>query len=133
MQDNPVAAGNKAKTLPSSILEYVNSTEKQRQLHTKTLKVVILSQILAGAGLAAGVTVGALLAKDMIGTDRYAGIPSGLITLGAAAGAYGVGRLSQRWGRRPGLANGFMIGGLGAIGVVLSTLLNSVFLLFISM
>lgn len=120
-------------TLPPSILEYVNSAEKQRQLHTKTLKVVILSQILAGAGLAAGVTVGALLAKDMLGTDRYAGIPSGLITLGSAAAAYGVGHLSQRWGRRPGLAIGFMIGGLGAIGVVFSALFNSVLLLFLSM
>lgn len=133
MLDNPAAIGNKTKSLSPSLMEYVNSSEKQRQLHAKTLKIVIISQILAGAGLAAGVTVGALLAKDMLGTDRYAGIPSGLITLGSAAAAYGVGRLSQRWGRRPGLAIGFMMGGIGAIGVVLSALFNSVLLLFLSM
>ncbi len=133
MLDNQVPLGDKVPKLSPSIMEYVYSTEKQRQLHAKTLKVVILSQILAGAGLAAGVTVGALLAQDMLGTDRYAGIPSGLITLGSAAAAYGVGRLSQRWGRRPGLAIGFMAGGLGAIGVVLSALFNSVPLLFLSM
>jgi len=133
MLDNPAAIGNKTNSLSPSLMEYVNSSEKQRQLHAKTLKIVIVSQILAGAGLAAGVTVGALLAKDMLGTDRYAGIPSGLITLGSAAAAYGVGRLSQRWGRRPGLAIGFMMGGIGAIGVVLSALFNSVLLLFLSM
>lgn len=133
MLESPAAVGNKAQNLSSSMMEYVNSAEKQRQLHAKTMKVVILSQILAGAGLAAGVTVGALLAQEMIGTDRYAGIPSALITLGSAGAAYGVGRLSQRWGRRPGLAIGFIIGGLGAIGVVLSALLNNVPLLFLSM
>ncbi|MCM3632825.1 MFS transporter [Paenibacillus camelliae] len=133
MLENPIAMRNKTKNQSSYIMEYVNSEEKQRELHSKTLKVVIFSQILAGAGLAAGVTVGALLAKDMLGTDRYAGIPSGLITLGSAVAAYAVGRFSQRWGRRPGLAGGFIIGGIGAIGVVLSTLLNSVLLLFLSM
>lgn len=133
MLESPIAVGNKAQNLSPSVMEYVNSAEKQRKLHAKTMKVVILSQILAGAGLAAGVTVGALLAQEMIGTDRYAGIPSALITLGSAGAAYGVGRLSQRWGRRPGLALGFIIGGLGAVGVVLSALLNSVPLLFLSM
>lgn len=108
-------------------------TEKQRELHVRTLKVVILSQILAGAGLAAGVTVGALLAQDMLGTDRYAGIPAALITLGSATAAYGVGRLTQRWGRRTGLTIGFMAGGLGAAGVVLAALINSVPLLFLAM
>ncbi|MFB9277633.1 MFS transporter [Cohnella cellulosilytica] len=114
-------------------MEYVNSSEKQRQLHARTMKIVILSQILAGAGLAAGITVGALLAQDMLGTDRYAGVPSALFTLGSAGAAYGIGRLSQRWGRRPGLAIGFIAGGMGAIGVVLSALFNSIPLLFLSM
>lgn len=116
-----------------SILDYVNSEEKQRQLHAKTMRIVISSQILAGAGLAAGITVGALLAQDMLGTDSYAGIPTALFTLGSAGAAFGVGRLSQRWGRRAGLATGFIIGGLGAIGVVFAALLNSIFLLLFSM
>jgi len=133
MLENSMAAGNKAQSLPSSMMEVVESSEKQRQLHTKTLKVVILSQVLAGAGLAAGITVGALLAQEMIGTDRYAGVPTALFTLGSAGAALGVGRLSQRWGRRPGLAIGFITGGLGTIGVVLAALLNSIPLLLLSM
>jgi hypothetical protein len=77
-----------------SIRPYVNSPEKQRQLHKRTLIVVIASQFFGGAGLAAGITVGALLAQDMLGTDSYAGVPTALFTLGSAAAALIVGRLS---------------------------------------
>jgi len=44
-----------------------------------------------------------------------------------------VGRLSQRFGRRSGLTTGFLAGGIGAIGVVISALTNSIMLLFISL
>ncbi len=128
-----IGLGEKAQNLTSSIAEYVISPEKQRQLHARTLKVVILSQIFGGAGLAAGITVGALLAQDMLGDDGYAGVPTALFTLGSAGAALMVGRLSQRLGRRAGLATGFIGGGIGAIGVVLAALFNSVPLLFLSM
>src|SRR5690625_514519 len=85
-----------------------------------------------GAGLAAGITVGALLAEQMLGTDAFAGLPAALFTLGSAGAALAVGRISNRFGRRMGLASGFITGGLGAVGVVISALVNSVFLLFVS-
>ncbi|RRN68369.1 MFS transporter [Peribacillus simplex] len=112
---------------------YVSSPEKQQQLYKRTLMVVVISQIFGGAGLAAGITVGALLAQQMLGTDAFAGLPSGLFTLGSAGAALLVGRLSQRFGRRSGLAAGFLAGGIGAIGVVISALMNSILLLFISL
>ncbi|MFJ7365771.1 MFS transporter [Peribacillus frigoritolerans] len=112
---------------------YISSPEKQRQLYKRTLMVVVISQIFGGAGLAAGITVGALLAQQMLGTDAFAGLPSGLFTLGSAGAALIVGRLSQRFGRRSGLAAGFLAGGIGAIGVVISALTNSFLLLFISL
>lgn len=107
--------------------------EKQKTLYKRTLFIVSLSQIFGGAGLAAGITVGALLAQQMLGTDAIAGLPSALFTLGSAGAALIVGRLSQRYGRRTGLTIGFVIGGLGAIGVILSAIINSVFLLFSSL
>ncbi|MCZ8520428.1 MULTISPECIES: MFS transporter [Paenibacillus] len=116
-----------------SLAPYVNSPEKQRQLHRRTMIIVIASQIFGGAGLAAGVTVGALLAQDMLGTDSYAGIPTALFTLGSAAAALIVGSLSQRLGRRAGLAAGFLTGGLGAAGVVLAAAFNNIALLFLSL
>src|SRR5690554_6573036 len=104
----------------SNISEYLTSVEMQVKLYKRTLLIVVFSQIFGGAGLAAGVTVGALLARDMLGTDNFAGIPVALITLGSAAAALLVGRLSQRLGRRVGLAAGFITGGIGATGVVIA-------------
>lgn len=112
---------------------YVDSIEMQRRLYKRTLLIVVISQIFGGAGLTAGVTVGAILAKDMLGADSYAGFPSALITLGAALTALIVGRLSQRFGRRPGLAIGFMAGGIGAIGVVIAAVVDHIPLLFASL
>lgn len=99
----------------------------------RTLAVVVLSQILGGAGLAAGITVGALLAQEMLGDDGVSGLPTALFTLGSALAAYLVGRLTQRSGRRPGLGLGFMVGGLGAIGVVIAAVTANAPLLFLAL
>ncbi|MDZ5474475.1 MFS transporter [Bacillus sp. 31A1R] len=124
----------KSNENPHSIFHrYINSVGEQRSLYKRTLFIVVLSQIFGGAGLAAGITVGALLAQDMLGTDSFTGIPTALFTLGSAGAALLVGRLSQRFGRRIGLATGFLIGGIGAIGVILSAVTNNIFLLFASL
>ncbi|WP_214754405.1 MFS transporter [Exiguobacterium sp. s16] len=112
---------------------YVENLELQRQLYKRTLVTVVLSQIFGGAGLAAGITVGALLARDLLGTDAYAGVPTALFTLGSAAAAFLIGLMSQRVGRRFGLATGFLTGALGAVGVIIAATLESVPLLFISL
>src|SRR5690625_3911794 len=112
---------------------YVNDKMSRQTLYQKTLKVVVFAQILGGAGLAAGITVGALIAQDMLGTERFAGLPTALFTLGSALSAYSVGRLSQRYGRRLGLSIGFIAGGLGAVGVILATIYDHVFALFLSL
>lgn len=96
----------------------------------RVLRVLIAAQILSGAGLAAGITVGALLAKDMLGATSVAGVPAMLFTVGAAGSAIGIGRLSHRRGRRYGLALGYMVGAVGASGVVIAALLDSVPFLF---
>ncbi|WP_090866419.1 MFS transporter [Oceanobacillus limi] len=113
--------------------EYIDNQDKQKQLYKRTLIIVVISQMFGGAGLAAGITVGALLAEQMLGTDAFAGLPAALFTLGSAGAALAVGRLSNRYGRRMGLATGFITGGLGAIGVVIAALINSIFLLFVSL
>lgn len=112
---------------------YIDDPSKLEKLRRRTLAIVVLSQLFGGAGLAAGITVGALLAQEMLGTDSYAGVPTALFTIGAAAAAFTVGRLSQRRGRRFGLAAGFLSGSLGAAGIVLAAMLNNVLLLFVSL
>jgi len=122
-----------AENQPEWLQDYVESPEKQKALYKRTLLIVVLSQIFGGAGLAAGITVGALLAKEMLGTDSVAGLPIALFTLGSAGAALIIGRLSQRYGRRAGLASGFLTGGIGAIGVIIAAVTNNIFLLFASL
>lgn len=43
-----------------------------------------------------------------------------------------VGQLSQRYGRRLGLASGFLTGGIGAVGVVLAVYTNNIVFFFLS-
>ena len=114
-------------------LDGVESKEMQRRLYKRTLLVVLLSQTLGGAGLAAGITVGALLAKEMLGIESVSGLPSALFTLGSALAAYLVGRITQKYGRRFGLSFGFLAGSIGALGVVVAANIDSVVLLFLSL
>lgn len=121
------------RSINDKLQEYVDSEDRQKQLYKRTLLIVILSQIFGGAGLAAGVTVGALLAQEMLGTESFAGVPAALFTLGSAVAALLVGHLSQRYGRRSGLAAGFMTGGFGAIGVILAAVHHSIEFLLVSL
>lgn len=115
---------------PEVIRSYAESPERQRRLYRRTLWIVVASQVFGGAGLAAGITVGALLAQDMLGTDQFAGLPSALFTLGSAAAALLIGRFSQRFGRRDGLTLGFLAGAVGAAGVVFAAVTGNIVVLF---
>ncbi|MBF4567504.1 MFS transporter [Plantibacter sp. VKM Ac-2880] len=106
---------------------------ERARVQRRTLTVVVISQVLGGAGLAAGVTVGALLVQDVLGSTSLAGVAAALLTLGSALTAFLVGRVTQRLGRRIGLGIGFVAGGVGAIGVVLAATTAQVPLLFLSL
>ncbi|MEI2315731.1 MFS transporter [Bacillus paramobilis] len=120
-------------TADVSISNRMYTEEEQQKLYKRTLIIVSISQMFGGAGLAAGITVGALLAQQMLGTDAFAGLPAAMFTMGSAVAAFFVGKLSQQYGRRVGLAGGFIVGGLGAIGVVMAALTNSIILLLVSL
>ena len=99
----------------------------------RTLTVLLLAQILSGAGLAAGITVGALLAEQLLGSSRLSGLPTVFFTIGSAAAALGLGRVSQRFGRRAGLSIGYLTGAVGSIGVILAASIGNIVLLFASL
>ncbi|MFH9423611.1 MFS transporter [Streptomyces sp. NPDC017529] len=115
----------------TKIPEHPEHSEPPEQ--RRVLAVLALSQVLSGAGLAAGITVGALLAEEMLGSTGLSGLPAALFTGGAALGAVGIGRICQRWGRRPGLTAGYATACLGSLGVVLAAALGNVPLLFLSL
>nr|WP_307817914.1 MFS transporter [Nocardia acididurans] len=99
----------------------------------RVLRVLVSAQILSGAGLAAGITVGALLAQDMLGSTGLAGLPSALFTAGSALAAVAVGRLSHTRGRRPGLAAGYLTGAIGSLGVIAAAVLGNPVVLFVAL
>lgn len=106
---------------------------QRRAIHKRTLVIVVIAQLFGGAGLASGITVGALLAQDMTGSDGLAGLSTTLFTLGSALSAFAVGRLTQRLGRRAGLTAGFLAGAIGALGVVAAAAWDSLPLLLLAM
>jgi MFS family permease len=79
------------------------------------------------------VTVGALLAQDMLGSTGLAGLPSAVSTAGSALAAVTVGHISQTRGRRPGLAAGYLTGAIGSAGIVVAAVADAPALLFIAM
>lgn len=112
------------------------STIKQHERHTvynRTIRTLIGSQLLAGAGIASGIAVGALLVEDMTGSTGISGLAAALFTLGAAISSKLIGNISQKSGRRIGLSAGYFVGGIGALGIVIAAIINNLPLLFISL
>nr|WP_246280381.1 MFS transporter [Cellulomonas humilata] len=69
----------------------------------------------------------------MLSTTSLSGLPSALFTLGSAGAALAVGALSQRSGRRVGLATGYAFGAVGSVGVVIAAVFDNVALLFVAL
>src|SRR3546814_19828147 len=69
----------------------------------------------------------------MLGSEGLVGCPTALVTVGSALAAFLVGRSTHSWGRRMGLGLGFIVGGIGAIGVVLAAEWDSVPLPFVAL
>lgn len=115
-------------TVPARIEDLPRS-----QVERRILIVLVAAQGLSGAGLAAGVTVGALLAQDMLNSTSLAGLPSALGTAGSVLAAVAVGRISQARGRRPGLAAGYLAGAVGSAGVIAAAVAGNPVLLFLAL
>jgi MFS family permease len=103
------------------------------QAQRRVLIVLVVAQVLSGAGLAAGVTVGALLAQDMLQSTSLAGLPSALGTAGSVLAAAAVGHISQVRGRRPGLTAGYLTGAVGSAGVIAAAITGSPGLMFLAL
>lgn len=73
---------------------------------------------LGSTGHIAAVTVTAIVALEL-GRDRnLAGLPAAAVVIGAAIGATVLGAIMGRWGRRPGLTGGYVVGVIGALVAV---------------
>jgi MFS family permease len=87
-------------------------------LQRRTVRVLVVAQLLGALGLAAGGTAGALLAEDLTGNPAAAGLPLSLLVLGSGVGAVMVARVMGDHGRRAGLTAAYLAGTVGAALVV---------------
>ncbi len=99
------------------------------RIQRRTLRVLVLTQLVGGVGVAIGIAVGALLAARMGGT-AISGLGQSSLVVGAALLVLPVTRLMRARGRRPGLAVAYFIGAVGAVVVFAGAALDSLPLLF---
>ena len=83
-------------------------------LQRRTLTSLRMAQVPGQAGVAGVVAVVTLLAGDLLGSDRLAGMGSASFTLGAAFTMIPLAAFMRRRGRRPGIAGALLIGATGA-------------------
>jgi MFS family permease len=83
-------------------------------LQRRTMRVLVVAQLLGALGLAAGGTAGGLLAEQVTGSAAAAGLPLSLLVLGSGIGAVAVARVMRDHGRRAGLAAAYLAGTVGA-------------------
>ena len=87
-------------------------------LQRKTIRTLTLGQVLSGFGLGSTLSIGALLAADLSGSEAWSGSAATFSTLGAAFAAIPLARLAYKHGRRVALAFGAAIAITGAILVI---------------
>ena len=84
-------------------------------LQRRVRNVLVLGQIMAGLGMGATLSMGAILAGRLSGSDAWSGMAASVATLGAALAAIPLARLAARYGRRVSLTTGALIASSGAV------------------
>jgi MFS family permease len=96
----------------------------------RTLRLLFVTQIISGIGVAIGASVGALLAADLAGVG-VSGLAQSAIVVGAALLALPATTIVYRHGRRPSLAATYLVAAVGALIVVTAATRGSIPLLFL--
>ncbi|WP_158299677.1 MFS transporter [Glycomyces paridis] len=87
-------------------------------LQRRVLRTLFCTQILGGLAVGIGIAVGALLVEDMTGSSTYAGLAQSLFVGGSALVVVPAVRITERFGRRGGLAFGYGCAVLGTLVVI---------------
>lgn len=87
-------------------------------IQRKTIRILALGQVLGGFGLGSVLSIGSLLARDLSGSEAWAGSAATFSTLGAAIWAIPLSRLAYARGRRVSLATGAALAITGAMTVI---------------
>ena len=95
------------------------------QVQRRTLGVLVAAQALGGLGLTIGIAVAAVLAEQISGSAQLAGLAQTMQVLGAALASFLLAHLMGRYGRRPGLLLGYLLGAAGGALCVVAGVVDS--------
>jgi MFS family permease len=95
--------------------------------------ILVVGQILGGIGMGATLSLGALLAAQLSGSNAWSGMAATMSTLGAALAAVPLARLAQARGRRRSLAAGSLIAGFGAALAITAVAVDTFVLLLVAL
>jgi len=98
----------------------------------RTLWVLSVGQILGGIAFGATVSLGAVLASEVAGSEAFAGLAAAAVTLGTALLAIPLAGVARRFGRRISLAGGMLIALVGVAFVVVAVSIASLPLLIVA-
>lgn len=91
------------------------TAETVAAVQRRTRGVLMAGQVLAGLGMGATLSIGAILAAEISGSPAFSGMAATAVTLGAALAAIPLARLARRTGRAPALATGALTAAVGAV------------------
>ncbi|MDA8887155.1 MFS transporter [Pontimonas sp.] len=99
------------------------TTERDLEvLQRRVRRILITGQVMAGLGMGATLSMGAILASRLSGSEAWSGMAATMSTLGAALAAVPLARLAGRSGRRISLFTGALLAASGAIVTIVSTM-----------
>jgi MFS family permease len=107
------------------------TVEERSRIQRRTVGILSLGQVLGGVAFGATVSLGALLAKDISGSDALSGLATASVTLGAALAAIPLARLASARGRRFALTAGNLLALVG-IAIVITAAAVRVFPLLLT-
>jgi MFS family permease len=102
-------------------------------IQRRSVRLLIIAQIVGGIGIGAGASLGALLAESVTSSESWAGLARTCSTLGAAFVALPLAVLATRRGRNTALGLGWALACLGAIVLVGSAVYSNPALLIVGM
>lgn len=100
------------------------TASEQAAVQRRTVLVLSIGQVLGGTAFGATVSLGALLAADLSGSDALSGLATASVTLGAALCAIPLARLAARLGRRRALTLGNLFALVGIAVVIFAAALR---------
>ncbi len=100
-------------------------------IQRRTIGTLVAAQAVGAVGITIGIATASLLARDVSGSEKQAGLAQTFQVLGAALMAYVLARLMARHGRRVGLVVGYLTGSAGAVLAVVAGVVGSMALLLL--